>query len=414
MVTRFQRRSTRFLPLIGGGIESFSKCRWACGNDCFHNAPNTSDNETFSSVLECALSRRAMLKVGGTAAIVLTAAAAPAGAAPAAAGSHKHRKLLGFTPIQPNTTDAVVVPDGYDSRVVVRWGDPILPWAPDFDFDGQSPRAQAGQFGYNVDFLAFLPLPRGGRSSRLGLLWANHEYTDPELMFRGYESGNPTREQAEIEWAAHGASVVLVERKGTKGPFRYRRFSRYNRRITATTPIRLAGPAAGDALLKTTADPSGKRVRGMLNNCAGGTTPWGTVLTGEENFNQYFANLDQVADARTKAWHTRYGLPAAASERKWESFDDRFDLGKQPNEAFRFGWLVEVDPYDPDFTPRKRTALGRMKHEAGTTTLTADHRVAVYMGDDERFDYFYKFVSDGRYRPWDRRHNLRLLDKGTL
>ena len=161
-------------------------------------------------------------------------------------------------------------------------------------------------------------------------------------------------------------------------------------------------------------DPSGTRVLGMLNNCGGGTTPWGTVLTAEENFNQYFANQDAVTDPVLKTAHRRYGVPARETERLWERFDPRFDLAQEPNEAHRFGWIVEIDPFDAGFTPVKRTALGRFKHEAATVVLSRDNRAVVYTGDDERFDYVYKFVSDGRYDAGDRRRNLGLLDAGTL
>ncbi|HEV3495194.1 MAG TPA: PhoX family phosphatase [Actinomycetes bacterium] len=316
--------------------------------------------------------------------------------------------------MQPNKIDDVVLAEGYSDRVMIAWGDPIRPGAPEFDFDAQTPERQARQFGYNNDYLAFFPLPWWSANSFIGLLWSNHEYTNPELMFRNYDEDNPTRDQVDIQIQAHGGSIVLIQRAKRGGPFRYRALSRYNRRITATTPMRLDGPAAGDPLMRTSEDPSGRRVRGMLNNCAGGVTPWGTVLTAEENFHQYFANLDAVTDPKVRAWHERYGLPEGASERKWERYHDRFDLAKEPHEPFRFGWVVEIDPYDPDFTPRKHTALGRTKHECGTTTLTKSNRVAVYTGDDERFEYFFKFVSKGRYRWWDRKHNLGLLDKGTL
>ena len=233
-------------------------------------------------------------------------------------------------------------------------------------------------------------------------------------MFRNYDEDNPTRDQVDIQIQAHGGSIVLIQRGKRGGPFRHRPLSRYNRRITATTPMRLDGPAAGDDLLKTSQDPSGRRVRGMLNNCAGGVTPWGTVLTGEENFDQYFGNLEQVTDPRIRALHDRYGFDEGPSDRKWERYHDRFDLAKEPNEPLRFGWVVEIDPYDPDFTPRKHTALGRTKHECGTTSLTKSKRVAVYTGDDEIFEYFFKFVTKDRYRWWDRKHNLGLLDEGTL
>jgi secreted PhoX family phosphatase len=193
------------------------------------------------------------------------------------------------------------------------------------------------------------------------------------------------------------------------------RDSRFNRRITGETSMMITGPAAGHPLMRTREDPAGTTVRGMLNNCAGGTTPWGTILTCEENFHQYFANAGRLADDDPrKAVHARYGFPSGASERRWELHHDRFDLAKEPNEPFRFGWVVEIDPYDPSFAPRKRTALGRSKHEGATTVLARDGRVVVYSGDDERFEYIYKFVTAKAMRRGDLGQNLTLLDDGTL
>ncbi|WP_346085692.1 PhoX family protein, partial [Streptomyces thermocarboxydus] len=339
------------------------------------------------------------------------AAAPEAVAAAAAKRSPRPRKGargLRFTPVPPNTRDAVTVPDGYRQNVVIRWGEPILRGAPAFDPERQSAKAQAGQFGYNCDFLALLPL-KGERNRQL--LVANHEYTDEILMFRDYDPENPTREQVEIAWAAHGLAVVAVEEEHRSGRLTVVGRHHLNRRLTATSEFRLTGPVAGADLVRTSADPTGTRVRGTLNNCSGGTTPWGTTLHGEENFNQYFANGSSATDKR-------YGIGTGATEGKWERFDKRFDLAQEPNEVHRFGWVVELDPYDPDSTPRKHTALGRFKHEAATVRLTHDGRPVVYSGDDERFDYFYKFVSSKRMRHGSgravREHNLSLLDEGTL
>ncbi|MEU9786515.1 PhoX family protein, partial [Streptomyces phaeochromogenes] len=327
---------------------------------------------------------------------------------PAAFTGGKAARGLRFTPVAPNTADAVTVPVGYGQNVVIRWGEPILRGAPAFDPDKQTTKAQAGQFGYNCDFLALLPLP-GERGRQL--LVANHEYTDEILMFKGYDPANPTREQAEIAWAAHGLGVVVVEEDRKSGRLTAVPRHHLNRRVTATTEFKVTGPAAGSSLLKTSADPTGKKVLGTLNNCAGGETPWGTTLHGEENFNQYFANASRPTDAR-------YGIGTGATERKWERFDKRFDVAQEPNEVHRFGYIVELDPYDPTSTPRKRTALGRFKHEGATIRLTDDGRPVAYSGDDERFDYMYKFVGSKRMRHGNsrsaREHNLTLLDEGTL
>lgn len=427
------------LPLLTShpGGRSAMTCRYRCGDACFHEVPNTSDNDYVGEVIARALSRRSVLRAGAvvgaaTAATAVGAGLGGPGAAPAAAATpgeataaarHGHpggkpAKGLRFPPVAPNTDDKVTVPEGYAQNVVIRWGEPILRGAPDFDPARQSAKAQSGQFGYNNDFLTLLPL-RSERGRQL--LVANHEYTNENLMFAGYDPKKPTREQAEIAWAAHGMSVVAVaEETGRHGSGALRPVPRHhlNRRITATTPFEVTGPVAGSPLLRTAADPSGRRVLGTLNNCAGGTTPWGTVLSGEENFNQYFAHAEKVTDPERARQLKRYGLSGGASERQWERFDPRFDLTREPNEVHRFGWVVEVDPYDPHSTPRKHTALGRFKHEAAQPRLSRDGRAVVYMGDDERFDYFYKFVSSKRMRRGAgadaRRHNLSLLDEGTL
>ncbi|MFF9772921.1 PhoX family protein [Streptomyces sp. NPDC013978] len=418
----------KLLPMIGShpGGRSALTCRFRCGDACFHEVPNTSTNEYVGDVIASALSRRSVMRAAavvsvagaagtavslGTARPAAAATSADAAGSAGAAGSKTRPKAargLRYTSVAPNTADAVTVPDGYKQNVVIRWGEPILRGAPAFDPEKQTAKAQAGQFGYNCDFLALLPLP-GERGRQL--LVANHEYTDEVLMFRGYDAANPTRDQVEVAWAAHGLSAVVVEEDRRTGKLTAVPRHHLNRRVTATTEFRLTGPAAGSDLLKTSADPTGRKVFGTLNNCSGGTTPWGTTLHGEENFNQYFANSSRPTDKR-------YGIGTGASERKWERFDKRFDVAQEPNEPHRFGYVVEFDPYDPTSTPRKHTALGRFKHEAATIRLTADGRPVVYSGDDERFDYFYKFVSSKRMKKGSsravREHNLSLLDEGTL
>ncbi|MFD9250218.1 PhoX family protein [Streptomyces bottropensis] len=418
----------KLLPMIGShpGGRSALTCRFRCGDACFHEIPNTSANAYVGDVIASALSRRSVMRaaavvsVAGAAGTAVTlGTAAPAAAATtaesaeaartaAARGKNKAARGLRFTAVEPNTADTVTVPEGYEQNVVIRWGEPILRGAPAFDPENQTAKAQAGQFGYNNDFLALLPL-QGERDRKL--LVANHEYTDEILMFRGYDAANPTRDQVEVAWAAHGLSAVVVEENRRTGKLTAVPRHQLNRRVTATTEFRLTGPAAGSDLLKTSADPTGRKVLGTLNNCSGGTTPWGTTLHGEENFNQYFANSSRPTDKR-------YGVGTGATERKWERFDKRFDVAQEPNEVHRFGYVVEFDPYDPSSTPRKHTALGRFKHEAATIRLTSDGRPVVYSGDDERFDYFYKFVGSKRMKKGSsrsvREHNLSLLDEGTL
>ncbi|MFG2890421.1 PhoX family protein [Streptomyces sp. NPDC048248] len=426
----------KFLPLIGShpGGRSAMTCRYRCGDACFHETPNVSDNDYVGDVISRALSRRSAVR----AAAVVTVAGAAGGALPLGAGAQeaaaaqaegdtlagrgapsgktgKAARGLRFATVAPNTADAVVVSEGHAQNVVIRWGDPILRGAPAFHPDRQSAAAQSGQFGYNNDYMAVLDLP-GERNRQL--LVINHEYTDEQLMFAGYDPEAPTREQAEIGWAAHGLSVLVAQEERRTGELTAVTRHHLNRRITGTTPFEVTGPAAGSHLLKTSADPEGTRILGTLNNCGGGITPWGTVLSGEENFNQYFANGGSVTDPVAAARLKRYGVTGAASQRKWERFDKRFDVAREPNEVHRFGWVVEIDPFDPDSTPRKLTALGRFKHEAAEPRLTADGRPVLYMGDDEKFDYFYKFVSDKRMKRGGgraaREHNRTLLDEGTL
>jgi secreted PhoX family phosphatase len=265
---------------------------------------------------------------------------------------------------------------------------------------------QALQAGMHHDAIEYFPLPRESHSSRHGLLAINHEYTDDGLLHPGGLT-DWSAEKVRKSQAAHGVSIIEVER--AEAEWRIVRPSQYARRITAYTPMRLAGPAAGTAYVKTSADPSGTEVLGTLNNCAGGRTPWGTYLACEENFNGYFGNAPTISAAMG-----RYGIRREGWGYRWHLHDPRFDVSREPNELNRFGWIVEIDPYDPRSKPVKRTALGRFKHEGAMLTLAADGRVVVYSGDDERFEYIYKFVSRDRYDPTGRAANRDLLDHGTL
>ncbi|HEV2109312.1 MAG TPA: PhoX family phosphatase [Thermomicrobiales bacterium] len=400
--------------------------------------------ETMQEVLARRWSRRGMMKSGALAAMALIPAGAglkPAGAQDATPGATPEANGaavggLGFEPIALDTSDIHVVALGHTAVPFLKWGDPIVAGAPEFDLNNQTASAQEQQFGYNCDWIGFFPLPPDSTASDHGLLVVNHEYTNPELMFSGYLTrnpeldavatpdnapldvpeflANPTQEIVDVELAAHGLSIVEV-RRGADGEWEVVRDSEYNRRLTGTTPMEITGPAAGTELLKTNDDPTGTRVLGTLNNCAGGTTPWGTALTGEENFQQYFANLSALPeDDPIRIAHERYGLGEEGSERRWEEFYPRFDLAQEPNEPFRFGWVVEFDPYDPSSTPKKRTALGRNKHEGATHAVAPSGQVAFYTGDDERFDYAYKFVTAGTYNADERAANADLLNEGTL
>ena len=280
----------------------------------------------------------------------------------------------------------------------------------------RSPRRlrSSANFGYNNDYVGYIPL---NGSSTDGLLVVNHEYTNEHLMFPGIVTvadgkakiAPADQQRVGIEMAAHGGTIAEIRKEG--GKWRLVKDSKYNRRITAITEMELTGPAAGSERLKTKADPTGRKVIGTINNCAGGVTPWGTYIMAEENFHGYFGGklLEGHPEA---ANYKRYGVPEGAYQ--WSNFYDRFDLSKEPNEPNRFGWIVEVDPFDPTSTPKKRTALSRFKHEGAESIVSKDGRVVFYLGDDERFDYVYKFVTTGKYDPGNRAANINLLDEGTL
>jgi len=394
------------------GRRSPTTCHLRCGDACAQPVPNTSDNEHFRDVASAALSRRALL--GGAGALTVAFAggtslgAAPAAAAPGRSAPQDSRRLM-FTPIAPvgEAVDAMTVPSGYTAHTVIRWGDPVLAGAPVFDPANPSPQAQAAQFGYNNDYLDVIEIDGAGKR---GLLVANHEYTNEDLMF---PPGTDPQTVIRTAWAAHGMSVVEVRRKRRGQVWQAQPGARHNRRITVDTVFAFDGPARRSDLLKTVEDPRGVRVRGTLNNCAGGTTPWGTVLSGEENFNQYFYA------AGTSAEEQRYGI-GKKDRRNWRSLDPRWDATRPEyvNEPNRFGWIVEVDPMRPNSTPVKHTAMGRFKHEGANVVVAANGHVVAYMGDDERFEYVYRFVSSNTFRKGSgdkaRAHNLALLCEGDL
>jgi secreted PhoX family phosphatase len=413
----------RLLPLLPhAGGRSATVCHYRCGDACAQPVPNTSDNEYLGDVIAASLSRRALLTgaagvVGlGAAATLVEPSSARAATTGVAASTTAKGNGLGFTPIAPDpvTVDAVSVPAGFTWSTLISWGDPVLKGAPRFDFENQTSTAQALQFGYNNDFTALIQA-----SSRDGVLFCNHEYTNEALMFAGWvNDAAASVEQLRISMAAHGLSVVEVSRRSVSKPWTYDPKGRKNRRFTTQTPFKVTGPAAGSRYLKTSADPSGTKVLGTLNNCSGSVTPWGTILSGEENFNQYFRVAAAPTDAEIAAGYRRYGVLTGSAGRDWYRADERFDTGVEPNEPHRFGWIVEVDPDDAHSTPRKHTSLGRFKHEAATIRIAHDGRAAAYSGDDERFDYLYKFISKDRYRKGKsrraKRHNMSLLAEGDL
>ena len=352
------------------------------------------------------ISRRTMLKgVAASSAFGLFGCGAMArGDAPAADGSAP----LTFTELGRTNDDKAHVAPGHDVQVLIRHGDPIRRGGPQFRPGEQTAAEQEQQFGSDNDFLAFMPLPRGSASATRGLLGANHENHRAATIWPGMSGKDAaekmTRERCEVQMAAQGFSIVEIEKNGNA--WRIVDDSKYNRRIWANTPMRASGPAAGHPRLRTNDDATGTRPVGTFNNCAGGVTPWHTILTAEENIQFYF--LGDPAKGPEAAARKRYGIGTTVRY-PWGRHIDRFNLDREPNEPNRFGWIVEIDPYDPQSTPVKRTALGRFSHEGATTAVSHDGRVAVYSGDDARGECVYKFVTKNVLGA-----KGDLLDEGTL
>lgn len=381
-------------------------------------AINPTDNRTMGEIIAARFSRRGFLKgslaVSAIAATVSPLALMSADEARAGEGG----SAFVFDEVEAGIDDKHHVAAGYDADVLLRWGDPLFADAPDFDPAKQTAEAQARQFGYNNDFVGYIPLEG---SAEHGLLVVNHEYTNPHLMFPGIikvvekdgkkalEQAPLTKEQVDIEMAAHGGTIVEIRKDG--GKWQVVRDGKLNRRVTANTEMALSGPVAGHDRVKTNADPSGTKVLGTINNCAGGVTPWGTYVMAEENIHGYFSGALPEGNKEAENYK-RLGIPEGSYE--WGAHYDRFDLAKEPNEPNRFGWIVEVDVTDPNSTPKKRTALGRFKHEGAESIVAKDGRVVFYLGDDERFDYVYKFVTAGKFDPANPAANKDLLDEGTL
>jgi secreted PhoX family phosphatase len=373
----------------------------AFSND--NDIDNPGVGEVSDSLMHVAMSRRQWLKAASIVPLFSVAPGCVSTALSPDSGT------IGFRSIPATTADAIVVPDGYSATVLYRWGDPtgIATGMPAFRDDaGNTAAEQALQSGMHHDGMEYFPLPAGSSGSVSALLAINHEYTDDGLLHTdGMKTW--TAEKVLKSQNAHGVSVIEI--RGSREGWNVVKPSSYARRVTARTPMKLSGPAAGSAALRTASDPTGTTVLGTINNCAGGLTPWGTYLTCEENWNNYFVNPGTItADQR------RYGINATGAGYRWHEHDERFDARRHPNESNRFGWVVEIDPYDPQSTPVKRTALGRIKHEGAMLAISRDRRVVFYMGDDQQFEYIYKFVSRDAWEQGNRSRNRDLLDNGTL
>ena len=347
--------------------------------------------------------RRQVLRLSLGAAAASLFGGGLAGCASAAADSQ--RLAIGFEGIGIHSGDAILVPKGYVAEVIAAWGEPVgvagaMPaWREDAS---NSAAEQALQMGMHHDGMQFHPL--AGLSTH-GLLAMNHEYVDEGLLFTD-GSKAWSAEKVKKSQNAHGLAVIEVQLEGER--WRVVRPSRFARRVVMDTPFAVGGPAAGHALMRTAADPRGRSILGTMNNCASGLTPWGTYLSGEENWAGYFTGGDNPSGDQR-----RWGIRKTGWVR-WDEHDERFDARKHPNEFHRFGWVVELDPYDPTSTPVKRTALGRAAHEGAWVAVTKDQRAVVYSGEDARFEYIYKFVSRDRIAPGGAKANATLLDHGIL
>ncbi len=347
---------------------------------------------------------------------------------------------IGFDSIPPSlapVADAVTVPAGYKVEILHAWGDPIMQGAPDWQEDAsQDANAQAMQVGMHHDGMHFFAMPQlgFGVSNTEGLLCVNHEYTHEDILHGAEGLGGGagvTLEKVRKSQAAHGVSISHVAK--LRGNWKVKRNSRYGRRITGNTMTRVSGPAAGHALMKskkfdmaTAAEiglNDGFTAYGTLNNCAHGYTPWGTYLTCEENWNGYFAaptSGDEMGDeffdqkGEILKGNSRYGISTTGFGYRWHEVDPRFNADNNPLEPNLFGWVVEIDPFNPDSAPVKRTSMGRFKHESAQVAVSKGNRVAFYMGDDERNEYIYKFVCAKAFSPNNARANRNLLDNGTL
>ncbi len=407
-------------------------------------ALNTSANSSIRDVIDAVpFDRRHFVKGGVSAAALMSAGGLTLGglvntvhAAPVPAGPGFPG--IGFEGIPASTAvggavaDVVRVPVGYTANVFVAWGDPIMPGATSFVGDASETAAQqAKQFGEHNDGMHFFPFAGAGGqpSTDRGVLCVNNEYTHEGVLYAGTTTGTgASLANVRKSQAAHGVSILEARR--LNGKWSVIKNSPYGRRLTANTPMKISGPAAGHTLMKANAysvsessttrlsgTTDGTTVYGTVNNCANGITPWGTFLTCEENWNGNFGGtgaVDTSTSTEIGKLNRRYGISAAGFSYFWHTQDERWDVTKNPNEPHLFGWVVEVDPYNPRSVPVKRTAMGRFKHESAQYVVDSDNNIAFYMGDDEKNEYVYKFVCAGKFNPSNKAANRNLLDSGTL
>lgn len=382
---------------------------------------NQSGNREFNDVLRSRRSRRQVLAGGlATAATMFFAGGValaqhgPGGSAGQSMARARGRSLLNFAPVSvaEGSGPWPAISPEYEWDVLIPWGEALEPGGPAFEWPPTA-AAQAEQVGIGHDGMWFFPFrkrnTRGKRfsSNRHGLLVVNNEFGG-NLHVLG-KSNPESLSDVRVSQHAHGVTIVEIKRFGRKWQTVR---SKYSRRIHANSPMSFSGPAAGHELLQTI---NANVPLGTVNNCAHGVTPWGTYLTCEENFDDYFGATHLNNTWVPTLTQQRYGFGETGGDYGWHLFDRRFDLSdlEYANEENRFGWVVEIDPMDPSQTPVKRTALGRMKHEGATVTVGRGGRLVVYMGDDEVFEYIYKFVSSDNWQAMRARGD-NPLDHGTL
>jgi uncharacterized protein len=373
---------------------------------------NPTHNPHIMELIEAQVSRRSV--IGGGLAVAAGSVFGANLLAPNAEANglpHTKKNKLGFTEVAVSSDDTFAVPEGYTTQILAPWGTPLLPGAPNFAEDASNTAAdQALQVGFNHDGMHYFPLPVFGNTR--GLLAVNHEYTDANIIYSMAQGGtigpdDAGREKVAKALAGHGVSIMSIS-KQNNGNWAIVGQELHNRRITGTTPMAFSGPvSANHALLQSAITPS---PIGTLNNCAHGVTLWGTYLTCEENWNGYFGT-DDATWVRNDL-EARYGVTATGFGYNWHKAEPRFDVAVNRNELNHFGWVVEIDPFNPESVPVKRTALGRIKHEGATCTESRG-RVVVYSGDDENGDYLYKFVGSAPWRKL-RAQGESPLDHGTL
>lgn len=368
------------------------------------NFPRPEESE-FDRVVERAISRRGFL--GGVLAFGSGAAVMGTGLFRADSAQAAQETRFAFEPIAAQTDYTVHVPAGYKWQRLVSWGDPLFPGVAELDHaTGGTAEDAAKVFGENTDGMEMFLI--GSRQ----VIAVNHEYTNNDVNLPETEKGTP-RDAQDVLKLQNLQGVAVFEIAETDGTWSVVTDSPLNRRITHNTPMSITGPAAGHDLMKTAADTTGAESLGTFNNCGSGKTPWGTYLTCEENFNGYFgATEEPTLEGIVADGYERYGISVEGWGYDYHKWDERFDTAKNPNEPHRAGWIVEIDPANSQSTPVKRTALGRFKHENAAATLAPDGRVVVYMGDDERGEFIYRFVSRDIYVPGG--DTSTLLDVGQL